>query len=145
MIRIHPNDAPHTRLPRFLCDAPLASKLNAFSLFSTMNKYHTAAFIGRAGSGKTSSAVGMLCNKQLFREVFDLVLVCMPATSRASMSDDPFKGLPEEQVFDELTLENLQQMEKLALAMSKRKTKSGKERRTLMLFDDVQVSEFILS
>lgn len=132
MIRIQEHAAPHLKLPKFQCDAPLDAKLDKFPLLQTLNRPHAAAFIGRAGSGKTSNAIGMLTNPQLMAEVFNLILVCMPATSRASMEDCPLDQLPEDQLYEELTLVSLQDMERRALDMSK---KGG---RTLLFFDDCQ-------
>jgi GTPase SAR1 family protein len=66
-------------------------------------------FLGKAGSGKSSLLISLLQTKGLFKRVFhDIILFC-PPNSRASISNDFWsKNLPEENVFDEVTEETLQ-------------------------------------
>lgn len=126
------HEAPQLRIPSFAVDGKLAPKLDDYELSSLLNRSHCAAFVGRAGSGKTSMAVSMLQSKDLFKKVFTQILVCMPATSRASLKKNPFELLPPGQIFDELTLPNLETMFAMAQAEAK------KEGSTLIIFDDCQ-------
>ena len=133
-------DAPKLIVPHFACDVKLDEKLDEFELTSLMNRLHCCAFIGRAGSGKTSIALSMLQSKSIFRKVFTKILVCMPATSIASLKKNPFKNLPPGQIFNELTLDSLQSMSDMAKKEAEEKKPGGEKGRTLMIFDDVQAA-----
>ena len=129
-------EAPRIRPPGFSVDGKLHEKLDDYELSSTLNRSHCCACVGRAGSGKTSMMVSFLNSKALFKKVFTQILVCMPLTSRQSLKNDPFKGLPPNQVFDALTVDSMQKM----LDMAAEEAKKVEGGATLMIFDDVQVA-----
>ena len=87
----------------FTCDEiddsipkPLPQMLNFFMLIC-----------GRPGSGKTTLLLNLVCKRgKMYNKKFDTIFVFSP--SLLTMKDDPFGELPEEQVFTELTEENLQ-------------------------------------
>ena len=62
--------------------------------------------VGKPGMGKTSLILSLVCkqNKALNKK-FDKVFVFSP--SLITMNDDPFELIPEEQKFQEATLENI--------------------------------------
>ena len=65
------------------------------------------AMIGKAGSGKTSLLMNLICKKgKIYNKKFDKVIVFSP--SLRSMDDCPFDKLPDDQLYEELTAENLQ-------------------------------------
>ena len=86
----------------FSCDAvdesippPLPQILNFFMLVC-----------GRPGSGKTTLILNLICKRgKMFNKKFDKVYVFSP--SLTTMKEDPFGDLPEDQVFTDLTEENL--------------------------------------
>lgn len=131
-IRVIKQNKPRLVAPTLLCDSCLHKRLDDFALTSLMNKAFAALILGRAGTGKTSLLVMLLTNPALYRQVFDKIYAFIPANSRASLKDDIFSLLPEEQVFDNLTLENLQ----TAFAAAEQASQKGKK--TLIVFDDVQ-------
>ena len=59
-ISIKKNTAPELRMPAFLVDGELSSKLNDFELTKLLNKHNFTLFLGRAGSGKSSLAISFL-------------------------------------------------------------------------------------
>lgn len=87
----------------FTCDEiddsipkPLPQMLNFFMLIC-----------GRPGSGKTTLLLNLVCKRgKMYNKKFDTIFVFSP--SLLTMKDEPFGELPEEQVFTELTEENLQ-------------------------------------
>ena len=87
----------------FTCDEiddsipkPLPQMLNFFMLIC-----------GRPGSGKTTLLLNLVCKRgKMYNKKFDTIFVFSP--SLLTMKDDPFGELPEDQVFTELTEENLQ-------------------------------------
>lgn len=136
MITIKKNKEPTLKLPKFSVDGCLDERLNDWELQGLMNKSHFALFLGRAGSGKTSLMTGLLGTKVKkggFKKIFHTIIVFMPSSSRSSMKDNFFeKYLPENQIYDDLNLENLQE----AYEICKENAKEGY--RTLLIFDDVQ-------
>jgi len=91
-----------------MCDVPLHEKLNEYELTKFMNCHSTNLLIGRMGSGKTNLLYSFFKSKKLMNKVYDKIILFQPASSRASMKDKLFDQLPEEQKFDELSLENLE-------------------------------------
>ena len=63
--------------------------------------------VGRPGYGKTSLILSLVCKTgKCFNKKFDKVFVWSP--SLVTMSDDPFEMIPEDQKFEEASLENIQ-------------------------------------
>ena len=63
--------------------------------------------VGRPGYGKTSLILSLVCKAgKCFNKKFDKVFVWSP--SLVTMSDDPFEMIPEDQKFEEASLENIQ-------------------------------------
>jgi hypothetical protein len=74
-----------------------------------------------------------LKTKDLFHKVYYQIFLFMPASSRASMKGSFFdKALPEEQIFDNVEYEDLQEVYLNA------QQNSEDENNTLIIFDDVQ-------
>lgn len=131
-ISIIHHDHPRVRVPEFSVDGKIHTKLDDFELSSLLNRSHCLCAVGRAGSGKTSIMVSFLNSRHLFQKVFHHVWVIMPPTSRASLKNDPFKGLPPGQLIDDLTLASLTSVWESIQAASKLKETS------LLILDDVQ-------
>lgn len=127
------NEAPILKLPKFNVDTPLAEKLNKFELTGLLNRHHFVCLVGKAGQGKSSLEIGLLQTPTLMKSVFHHIFLFCPPNSRASISNDFWaKNLPEDQIFDEVTLHNLQQVYNLAQECAKEGLK------TLIIFDDTQ-------
>ena len=63
--------------------------------------------VGRPGYGKTSLILSLVCKTgKCFNKKFDKVFVWSP--SLVTMSDDPFEMIPDDQKFEEASLENIQ-------------------------------------
>ena len=63
--------------------------------------------VGKPGQGKTSLILSLCCKSgKAFNRKFDKVYLWSP--SLITMEDDPFELIPEEQKFEEATLENIQ-------------------------------------
>ena len=111
MISIKENDAPKLKVCQMLCDAKLHPKLDKYELTSFLNKHSTTLFIGSAGSGKTSLLYSFLKSKDIYNNTFDKIFLMQPDSSRASMKDDLFDKIPDDQKYNELTIENLLDIE----------------------------------
>lgn len=129
-ITIKINEKPHLPKCDFLCDVPLAEKLNEYELTRFMNSHSTNLFIGKPSSGKTSLLYSFFKSKKLFKKVFHNIYVFQPSRSRQSMSDKLFDTLPADQLYEELDYENLNEV------MSKCKASDSKENNAI-LFDDM--------
>lgn len=63
--------------------------------------------VGKPGMGKTSLILSLVCKQgKAFNRKFDKVFVFSP--SLITMEDDPFELIPEEQKFEEVSMENLE-------------------------------------
>ena len=89
----------------FSCDdidesipAPLPQQLNFFMLIS-----------GKPASGKTSLILNLVCkSNKVYNKKFDRIYVFSP--SLITLKDDPFGDLPDEQLFSELTANDLEKV-----------------------------------
>lgn len=132
-IEIKKNTEPKLNRPNFTVDGKLHDKLDEFELTKYINKSHFSVFLGKAGSGKSSLLISFLKTKHLFHKTFHTIFVFMPPNSRASIKDSFFdKYLPEEQIFDELNYDNLDEVQEMA------KANATEGYNTLIIFDDVQ-------
>jgi hypothetical protein len=132
-ITIKKNEVPKLLRPKFTVDDELDSKLNDYEITSLMNKSNFTVFLGRAGSGKTSLLTSLINSKTAFKKVFHTIILFMPPNSRNSIKGNFFEDkLPDDQIYDEVTLENLKEV----YATAQGNADEGFN--TLILFDDVQ-------
>jgi ABC-type dipeptide/oligopeptide/nickel transport system ATPase component len=133
MIKIIKNEIPKMKQPKMNVDNILHEKLNNYPLLSTLNKSFILALIGKAGSGKSHFLISMLKSKPLMNKVFENIIIFIPPSSRSSIAGDFWdENLPEENIYDELTLDNLME------AYEKCKANSLEGYKSLIIFDDVQ-------
>jgi len=97
------------RLPKceMNCDSPLHEKLNKYDLTRFLNSHSMNLLIGKPRSGKTSLLHSMFEHKGLLRYCYDKVYLFQPVHSGASIKDCIFDSLPPDQVYRELTYDNL--------------------------------------
>ena len=107
-ITIKKNVRPKLDVCQMLCDGGLDKKLDMYDVTKFMNQHATNLLIGKPRSGKTSMLYSLFKNKKLFAKVFSTIYIFQPSASRGSMKDDIFSQLPEDQLFEVLTYENLQ-------------------------------------
>ena len=108
MIHLKRNKKPIMPVCDMICDTMLHAKLNEYELTKFMNCHSTNLIIGKPGSGKTNLLYSLFKSKTLFKKFMIKSFLFQPSVSRASMKDKIFDKLPDDQKFDELTLENLQ-------------------------------------
>lgn len=109
-IEIKKNDCPNLKKCVMNCDCGINDKLNKYELTSFLNQHSTNLFIGRPRSGKTSLLYSLFKSNKILRNCFHTIYIFQPKQSRASMSDKIFDTLPEDQVFEELSFENLNEV-----------------------------------
>lgn len=132
-IQLLKNKKPEIEKIDFTCDDPIHDKLNVWPMVrDNLNKANTTVICGRQGSGKTNLTVNII--KKIYRKCFHKIYVFMPESSRNSMKDKIFDKLPPEQLFEELTFENLSMLHEMI------KLDSLKGIKTLIIYDDVQRS-----
>ena len=131
-MKLKKNEDIQLKLPRFQVDEPLSKHLDEIPLLKLLNKSFACSFIGRSGSGKTSLMTGLLQTKKKLKKVFHKIYLFMPSYSRSSMEECIFDCLPEDQVYDELTLETLTDV------YEKIRENTENDLRSLIIFDDVQ-------
>lgn len=101
------NEAPPLSKCEMVCDGGLHEKLNNFELTKFLNSHETNLMIGRPASGKTSLLYSFFKSPKIFRKVFHNIYLFQPSHSRASMKDNIFSKIPEEQCYEELNYDNL--------------------------------------
>ena len=111
MISIKENDKPKLRVCEMLCDRKLHPKLDNYDLTRFLNNHSTTLFIGAPRSGKTSLLYSFFKSPEIFKNTFDKIFLFQPEQSRASMKDKLFDKIPDEQKFNELSIENLMNVE----------------------------------
>ncbi len=85
------------------CDKPLHDKLNKYEMTRTcMNKHNTTAILGKPGQGKSSLVYSWFKSKNMLKKCFDTIFYIAPANSMNSMDDNIFSKLPDDQIFNEL-------------------------------------------
>jgi hypothetical protein len=111
MLSIKENKKPHLKVCEMICDKGLDPKLNNYDLTSFLNNHSTTLFIGKPSSGKTSLLYSFFKSREIFKNTFDKIFLFQPEQSRASMKDKLFDKIPDEQKYNELNLENLNDVE----------------------------------
>jgi energy-coupling factor transporter ATP-binding protein EcfA2 len=133
MIHIKHNEVPKLNKPTFSVDGKLHEKLEDFEITKLMNKHNFTLFLGKPGSGKSTLLISFLKSKPLFKRIYHKIILFCPPNSRGSIKDNFWdKNLEPEDIYDELTLDNLQEVYDLAQA------NRDEGLRTLVIFDDCQ-------
>ena len=121
-------------------------KFNVDGIFNDKIKppFPNASFfltiIGKPGSGKTNLLVNMLTNKNIYKRVFDKVLLVMPKNSIKSLKNNIFEDLPESQQFNELTpdvFETIKQFREEFDEIDEDAKKKPRSKNMLLILDDV--------
>jgi predicted GTPase len=105
MIKLKINEKPILKHCEMNCDKPLHHKLDDYDLTKFLNKHSTSVFIGRPGSDKSSILNSLFSS--LFTKVYHKIYLFIPENSRVSVKKSPFDNIPENQQYNKLTLENL--------------------------------------
>jgi DNA replication protein DnaC len=138
MLKLKLNKALELKIPDFTCDHnPIGEHLNKYDMLAHLNSYSMTAIIGKPGQGKTSLMTAFLAGKgkkKIFRKCFDHILLVMPSHSRNSMKDNIFKKLPEDNMYDDLTLATITDI------YSKLTNSTDEKENTLLILDDVGAS-----
>ena len=108
IITIKENEAPRLCKMETNCDLILHEKLNKYELTKFLNKHSTNLVVGRAGSGKSSFVYSLF--KDPLRKIYHHIYYFCPRKSMDSVKSNIFDKLPEDQIYNELTYENLSEV-----------------------------------
>jgi len=133
-INVKENKKLDLNMPEFICDGLINKKMNKYPMLSHLNTYNFTIFCGRPASGKTSLMISFILNKKIYLKKYNNVIIVMPSHSRDSLKDNPFEKHVKERMFDELTLENLININNQLENNTKVKNS------TLLILDDVGAS-----
>ena len=113
------------------CDDCIDTKLNMYPMVQdAFSKTSFNVITGTMGSGKSSLIVSLL--RGVFKKCFHSIYVIMPPNSRASIENDIFSKLPEDQVYDDLNENVLNEI------YDKLKDNSSEGYFSLLIVDDFQ-------
>jgi KaiC/GvpD/RAD55 family RecA-like ATPase len=113
------------------CDDCIDPKLNTYPMIQdAFSKTSFNVITGTMGSGKSSLIISLL--RSVFKKCFHSIYVIMPPSSRASLQNDIFSKLPNDQVYDDLN-ENV-----LNDIYDKLKDNSSEGYFSLLIIDDFQ-------
>lgn len=107
------NEIPNTneiKIKKFQFSCDDVDKEIPQPLPQTLN--HFMGFIGKAGSGKTTLLLNLICKAKrkgssgMYNKKFDKIYIISP--SLATMEKNPFESIPEDQIYDELSVETLE-------------------------------------
>lgn len=122
-ITILKNKEPPLKHTPMIVDGNLDDKLNKYEVLSYLNTHSTNLVIGRPKSGKSSLLQSLFTSKHALKKIYHKVVIFMPSASRSSSKSDIFSKLPEDQQYDELTFENLNEAFNMFKAMPKEQAK----------------------
>jgi len=144
-ISIKKNHEIKLNIPSFSCDNDAVGEhLNDHPLTALLNIYGFTCIIGKPGQGKTSFAIAMITQKtpKIYRKTHHRVLIIMPANSIGSLKKNPFKCLPDDHIYNELTDQSIHQIYNRIDEASKN------DEKTLLFIDDctsdLKKSKFIM-
>lgn len=129
-ISIKTNTQPKLTICKMNCDDGLDKKLDDYELTKFINSHSTNLFVGRPRSGKTSLIYSFFKSNKLLKKTFHNVYVFQPSASRASMKDNIFGKLPDDQLYEELTYDNLLEVSNIIKI-------AGHEEQHCIIFDDM--------
>ena len=92
---------------------------------------------GKSGSGKTSLLINALTNPEIYKRVFDKIILVMPKNSRASLKNNPLDDLPSDQTFENFGPDVVQKIEQIREEFDTLNIKKPRNRNQLLILDDV--------
>ena len=129
-ISIKTHAKPPLTVCKMNCDDGLHPKLNEYELTKFLNGHQTSLLIGKPKSGKTSLLYSLFKSPKLLKKTYHNIYLFQPSASRASMKDKLFDNLPEDHLYEELTLDDLRSV----LALIK---VDHKDNHHCIIFDDM--------
>ena len=130
MITIQKNKKPKLKACEMICDKELNSKLNKYELTKFLNAHTTNLLIGKPRSGKTSLLYSLFQSSRCLKKCFHNISLFQPSHSRGSMKDKLFDKLPDDQKYEELDYESLDEvMDRIKM--------SDPDHNNCIIFDDM--------
>lgn len=117
--------------PKFLVDFDLNENNVYYPFKHFTSGYRFISMVGKSGSGKTSMLISLISNKQVFKKIFNNVIVYMPKHSRQSLKKNIFdENLDSSKLFDCLSVKNL------SIGYEMIKLFAANDENTLLVLDD---------
>ena len=136
-IEIIEHNRPKLKIPECVCDDELHPTLNNYELLKlAFNKLSTASLIlGIPGQGKTTFMQSLFSTNKALRGKYSKIFLFCPPRSRESMLDGALNAIPEEQIYDELTYDNLNEVMQICKMENDNKLKT--KFKYMIIMDDM--------
>jgi len=132
MIQIKRNKTPNVPLCVMNCDKFLHEKLNKYDMYKVaFQKCSSTLIVGKPGQGKSSLLYSFFKSKDCLKKCFDHIFYICPSNSQSSMQDNIFKDLPDNQIFDELDGDILDEI------IERTMNREDKDEKTAIIIDDM--------
>ena len=133
-MKIEVLNKPALQKVKMNCDDIIDKKLLEFPMVEDVwSRSSFNIIVGKMGSGKTSLITNLV--KTVFRKCFHNIYCFIPSNSRMSIDNDIYgKNLPENQLFDTLTEENINSV------YEELQENSKEDEYSLLIIDDFQTS-----
>jgi len=102
-IEIRKNKKPELPVCEMSCDKPLHPKLDKYDMTrACFQRAHTCGVLGKPGQGKSSLLYSFFKSPSMLKKCFTTIYYVCPVSSMLSMADNIFARLPEDQIYNEL-------------------------------------------
>jgi len=127
-------DKPNLKKVKMNVDDIIDDKLMKYPMSADLfSRTSFNIILGKMGSGKTSLITNFV--KTIFKKCFEHIIIFIPASSRRSIENDIYgKHLPEADLYDALTEDNLDEV------IEKIEENAENEENTLLIIDDFQAA-----
>lgn len=133
-MKIEVLNKPTLQKVKMNCDDIIDKKLLEYPMVEDVwSRSSFNIVVGKMGSGKTSLVTNLV--KTIYRKCFHHIYCFIPSNSRQSIDNDIYgKNLPENQLFDTLTEENIEQV------YEELQENSNEDEYSLLIIDDFQTA-----
>jgi DNA replication protein DnaC len=132
-MKIKELEKPNLDTVKMKCDNVISNKLLKYPMVSDcFSKTSFTIIVGKPGSGKTSLLLSLLSSKKIFKKTFHTIFCAIPSASLNSIEKNIFEKLPPDQLFEDLTIELLEEL------YTRSQENAENDYNSILVIDDLQ-------